>query len=296
MTEPILAVSVAGQGRMYRHPQTRELYPSVTNIIDVLAKPWLGAWAAKLVAEYAWDSREVLSRIDEREAAVDMLKGAIRRKRDRAADVGSTIHAFIESLVLGTPAPALEEEHVPYIEAVQGFLDEFDPEFLVVEGTVFSSDFPPELRYAGTFDFLARVDGALLLGDYKTGSGVYDEVALQLAALSRAESVWDRHTGALSPMPTVDACVAVHLRPREYALHVIRADDLAYQAFLGLRQAWPWTKNQAGIVGPRMNRVRLGAELSSAGEGPAQPSSEGARPSALAAEESSVVAQEALDV
>ncbi len=295
MTEPILAVSVAGQGRMYRHPQTRELYPSVTNVLDVLAKPWLGAWAAKMVAEFAWDSRDVLMQI-ERDAAVDMLKGAIRRKRDRAADLGSVIHAFIEALVTGAPAPSLEEEHRPFIRAVEGFLDEFDPEFVVVEGTVFSSDFPPELRYGGTFDFLARVDGKLLLGDYKTGSGVYDEVALQLAALRHAEELWDRHTGELSPMPEVDACVAVHLRPEGFALHVVRADELAYQAFLGLRQAWPWTKGQqSGIVGPRMNRVRLAKELS-AGEEPAEPRPDTARPSGLVAEESPPPAQEALGV
>ena len=261
MAEPILAVSVPGMGRMYRHPVSGELYPSVTNVIEVLAKPWLGPWAAKLVAGYAYDNREALMRIDDREAAVDMLKGAARRQRDAAADVGSTIHAYIESLFTNEPTPPIEPEQEPYIVALQGFLAEFDPHFVVVEGTIFSSDFPQELRYAGTFDFLARIDGHLVLGDYKTGSGVYEEVALQLAALRRGEALWDRHTGELSPMPDVEACVAVHLRPEGFALHVIRADDAAYQAFLGLRQAWPWTKDRSGVVGPRMNRVRLAKEL-----------------------------------
>ena len=261
MTEPILALSVPGMGRMYRHPVSGELYPSVTNVIQVLAKPWLDAWAAKLVAGYAWDNRETLMQIEDREAAVDMLKGVTRRRRDAAADVGSTIHAYVESLFTDEPRPQIESEHEPYIVALQGFLAEFDPEFVVVEGTIFSSEFPEDLRYAGTFDFLARIDGHLVLGDYKTGSGVYEEVGLQLAALRRGEALWDRHTGELSPMPDVEACVAVHLRPEGFALHVIRADDAAYQAFLGLRQAWPWTKNQSGIVGPRMNRVRLLKEL-----------------------------------
>ena len=254
MTEPILAEKVPGRGRMYRSPKTNELMPSVTNIIDVLAKPWLGGWMAKLVAGYAFDKRQAIMELgDDREAAIDMLKGAPRRSRDAAAGVGDVIHAYVEALLTDGAAPAITEQHEPYLEGFLGFVEEFKPDFRTVEGTVFNHT----ERYSGTFDFLAVVEGLLVLGDWKTGKGIYDEVALQLAALRNADSLWDPIDGQLLPMPEVDACVAVHLQPGKAWLYPIDASHVAYEAFLGLRAAWPWTKATETAVGPRMNLARL---------------------------------------
>jgi hypothetical protein len=253
VSQPILAEKVPGRGRMYRSPQTDELLPSVTNIIDTLAKPWLGGWMAKLVAGYAFDNRTALMEMDDREAAVDFLKGAPRRRRNAAADVGDVIHAYVEALLTDTPTPEITAEHEPYLDGFLEFLEEFKPEFQIIEGTVFNH----EQRYSGTFDFIARIDELLVLGDWKTGSGIYDEVALQLAALRNADSVWDPVDGELLPMPAIDACVAVHLQPSKAWLYPIDASNVAYQAFLGLRAAWPWTKATETAVGPRMNLVRL---------------------------------------
>jgi len=254
VTEPILAEKVPGRGRMYRSPKTNELLPSVTNIIDVLAKPWLGGWMAKLVAGYAFDKRQAIMDLgDDREAAIDMLKGAPRRSRDAAAGVGDVIHAYVEALLTDGTAPAITEQHEPYLEGFLGFVEEFKPDFRTVEGTVFNHT----ERYSGTFDFLAVVEGLLVLGDWKTGKGIYDEVALQLAALRNADSLWDPIDGQLLPMPEVDACVAVHLQPGKAWLYPIDASHIAYEAFLGLRAAWPWTKATETAVGPRMNLARF---------------------------------------
>lgn len=253
MTDPILAEKVPGRGRMYRSPKTNELYPSVTNIIDVLAKPWLGGWMAKLVAGYAFDNRSALMEMEEREAAVDFLKGAPRRKRDTAAGVGDVIHGYVEALLTGAAGPEITEQHEPYLDGFLGFIEEFKPEFQVIEGTVFNHT----ERYSGTFDFIAGIGDLLVLGDWKTGSGIYDEVALQLAALRNADSVWNPVDGELLPMPEIDACVAVHLQPGKAWLYPIDASHVAYQAFLGLRAAWPWTKATETAVGPRMNLARL---------------------------------------
>jgi len=253
VTEPILAEKVPGRGRMYRSPKTNELLPSITNIIDVLAKPWLGGWMAKLVAGYAFDNRTALMEMGERDAAVDFLKGAPRRSRDAAAGVGDVIHGYVEALLTDGPAPTITEQHEPYLEGFLGFVEEFKPDFRTVEGTVFNHT----ERYSGTFDFLAVVEGLLILGDWKTGKGIYDEVALQLAALRNADSLWDPIDGQLLPMPEVDACVAVQLQPGKAWLYPIDASHVAYEAFLGLRAAWPWTKATETAVGPRMNLARL---------------------------------------
>lgn len=262
MSEPILAVKLpAGRGRAYKHPATGDYHISVTNVIDVLAKPWLGGWAAKEVAGYAFDQREALRAMTEREAAVDFLKGAPYRKRNRAADLGSKIHEYAECLAVGEPRPKLDEVHQPYIAGLQGFIDEYQPEFEAVEVTVFSPSEPEHLRYAGTFDVLLNIGDLRFLADWKTSASIYAEVALQLAALRRGEVMWNRHTGDLSPMPAVDGCLAIHLQPDAYNVHIIDAGNAAFQCFMGLRQAWSWTKENDGAVGPRMNYDRLIKEL-----------------------------------
>jgi len=247
---------------MYRHPLTGDLYPSITNIIDVLEKPWLGRWAAKFVAGAAWDSRFALMKLEDREQAVDMLKGAPWRKTRKAGDLGGDIHAVAEAIAADEKLPPISEEAEPYVDGFLSFVAEFDPAFQILEGTVFNDTH----QYAGTFDFLALIEGLLILGDYKTGGGVYDEVALQLAAGRFAEFVWDKHTGELLPMSEIDGCIAVQLQPGKHTVFTVDAGMEAFYAFLGLRGAWPWDKDHTGAVGPRMNKVRLVREFSSGAE------------------------------
>ena len=263
MTEPALAESVQGYGRMYRHPVNRELYPSVTNIIDTLAKPWLAGWKAKVVAGHAWDNRMALVRIQDRDAAVDMLKGGPKRIRDTAAEAGDKIHQYAEAVARGLEPPEIPEELETHVEPFLTFLDEYKPRFRVLEGNIYKGEGDDPDRYAGSFDFLAEIEGFVLLGDWKSGGDrVYAEVALQLAGLRHGDELWDEKTGDLMPMPKVDACVAVHLRPNKPpGVHIIDASDEAYRAFLGLRAAWPWDKKHDGAVGPRMNLERLVKEL-----------------------------------
>jgi hypothetical protein len=243
----------------------------VTNCIGILDKPALPYWAAKEVAGAAWDRRETLMTIDDRDGAIALLKGAPWPKRDKAANVGTVVHAVAEAVASGEDWPDFDDQHEPFLEAFLSFVEDYKPEFEMVEVTIFSE----EHRYAGTADFIARFDDLLVLGDHKTGSGVYQEVALQLSALRHGEAVWEARYGNLSPMPQVDGCIVVHLRPGGYVVHTIDADDRAFSAFLGLRNAWEWVKdNQA--VGPKMSPERLAQwftpvqpvlDLAGAGEG-----------------------------
>ena len=261
MTEPQLAVSVSGRGRMYRHPENNALYPSVTNIIDVLAKPWLAGWTAKMVAGEAWDQRKAIVELADREQAVDMLKGAPYRKRNKAAAIGDLIHKKAEAVAIGMPGPEIPEEAEPIAEAFDLFLAEYQPVFVVREGIIFHGHAEDPLRYAGTFDFLAEIGAFVVIGDYKTSPNVYDEVALQLSALLHGHELWDEATGDLRPMPAVDGAIAVNLRPRELKVHLVDAGDAAFHAFTGLRMTWDWDKEHTGAVGPAMNLARLEREL-----------------------------------
>ncbi len=272
MTRPALSVQVTGRGRHYRHPRTGELYPSVTTIIETLAKPWLGAWMAKLVAGYAWDNRMALLEMSDREAAVDFLKGAPRRQRDSAAGVGDLVHEVVEARVLGRPEPEIPEHAAPYVAAWEAFAKDTGIVFTHSEETVFNGS----EGYAGTFDFLGRIGGLRVLGDYKTGSGIYDEVILQLAALRYAPELWDSQAQDSVDMPPVDRCIAVHLQPDGYRVHLIDAGERAYDAFLGLLAAWRWNTDHVGAVGHPLRgadevRAALGIRVQEAPKGGPEP-------------------------
>lgn len=235
MTEPALAFNVRGRGRHYRHPVTGEEVPSVTNVIGVLDKPALPRWAAKVVAEQAWLLRGTLDKLG-RDEAVDVLKGAPWRKSTRAADRGTTIHDYLHARAQGVEPPELEGDAARYQKAADQFLDDYQPEFLYTEATVFGDG------YAGTFDFMAVIDGVTVLGDYKTSKDLYPEIALQLAAIRNAsEIVVD---GELHPMPSVERCVGVLLTASKCDVREVDTGG-AYEAFRACLGAWHWQK--AGV-------------------------------------------------
>lgn len=231
MTEPALAVNVRGKGRHYEHPTTGELVPSITNIIGVLDKPALPRWAAKLVAERAWQLRHSLDEMGEAEA-VDVLKGSPWRKSTRAADRGTSIHEYLQAAAENRPLPVLEGEAVVYREAADTFLKAYSPVFRRTEFTVFGDG------YAGTADFMAVINDRLVIGDYKTSKDLRPEIALQLAAIRHASHLVDLD-GTLTSMPPVDGCVGVLLSPNGCDVREI-ATEGAYEAFQGCLRAWHW--------------------------------------------------------
>jgi len=254
VTAPPLVVQVPGKGRHYEHPVTKELFPSVTNAIGVLDKPALVAWAARESARAAWQNRAALMQIDDEEAAVDMIKNAHWRTTSKAAALGDSIHETCEALSRDEPLPIFDEKAAPYLDQFLQFVSDFAPRFDLIEGTVFSNKY----RYAGTFDFLMTIEGFLILGDHKTGKGVYPETALQLSALAHADEVWNRETGELEPLLGIDAAIALHLQPDRYRAYLVSTSELAFHTFLGLLQALPWAKGgDKAAIGPSVNRERL---------------------------------------
>lgn len=254
MTRPPLVVQTANGVRNYQHPETKDLYPSVTSICEVLNKGrGMMQSAANETAKAAWRYRETLPTLPDEKSAEALLKYMYKDAWSRKKNLGSSVHEVIEALWRDEPLPDFEPDRAPYLDRFLQFVTDFQPEWVVVEATVFSERY----HYAGTFDFIMRLGDYLVLGDHKTGKDVYAEIALQLAALRYADTLWARNTGELGPMLHVDAAIAVHLRPNGYEAKLINADHMAFEAFLGLRQAFPWTKSDQAGVGPSVNRTRL---------------------------------------
>ena len=235
MTTPKLAENVKGRGRHYRNPATGDLVCSVTNVLGALAKPALPRWAAKVVAEQAWALRGSLAELDEAEA-VDLLKGSPWRSSGRAARRGDLVHEMLERTTTGRRTAPLEGEAAQYQAGIDAFLENHEVEARLTEVTLFGDG------YAGTADMIGELDGVPVVLDYKTNpkGALYDEVALQLAALRYCETMVDPVTGELVAAPSVDQAVAVAITPTGYTAKWVADLDGSYRAFRALLEVWRW--------------------------------------------------------
>ena len=230
MTTPALAENVKGKGRHYRHPKTGELVPSVTNVLSIVNKPALPRWAAIEVAKKAWELRLSLPNMEEADA-VDVLKGSPWRKSSRAADRGTTIHAYLEARMLGLTPEVVDGEALRYRDAAEAWLDEWQPEVLATELTVFGAD------YAGTGDLWCVRDSKVCLVDFKTSKAIYSEAAVQLAALATAPLTAD------GDAPVVEEAWVVRIGEDGFeAKRVVDLDD-NFAAFRAMLQVWHWSNS-----------------------------------------------------
>lgn len=224
-----------------RHKLTLDgiVIPSVTTILSRgLPKPALQHWAARSVAEYAYDNQEAWTKLP-RDGAVDLLKREPLRFTGKRARVGTAVHSAIAFYAaLGEPPDDLTDEEWGYYNAALRYLTEHDVEILESEVTVWSRAH----SYGGTFDLLQRRNGELEIADFKTSKAVYPDVALQLVAYARAEFI-GRQSGAEDPLPTVERGVIVRLdRSGSYEAVPASLDDDVFETFLATRCLFEWDR------------------------------------------------------
>lgn len=267
--------TTTNRGRTYKWRD--ETFTSVTTILSGgIPKPALKAWGERLVAETAVAKRDVWDGMTDQEA-VDWLKRAPFRETDRAAVQGSDIHDWAEKYVLAPQSLSVDDlaegdPKRPYLAGFLSFLAEWEPRYEMTEATVYNRRW----GYAGTLDFLAWLDcqhlaaldlpsgwltddpagEVLVLGDIKTGKGVYGEVGLQLAAYRHAEFI-GLPDSTEQPMPPVAGCVVLHLTPKGYELIPVVASDAEFRFFLYAQQTRDFAETHAKTV--------LGAPLPSRG-------------------------------
>lgn len=240
----------SSHGRVGRYYQWKnEFYISVTNAIkNGLPAPALMYWTGRTVAEFVADNLDevvdLAGRMD-RSELVTFLKNQPWKKRDKAGDIGSTVHELAEAYALGQPVDLSQYE--PKIQALArqfvDFMDTVKPDIYAIEGVVFNR----EHRYAGAFDFIFDFDypEGILTGrsivDVKTGSGIYPEAALQQTAYRHGEfiAVGDEEV----PMPEVDGAFCLHLRPKSWKLIPVVTSDTSWQVFLSCLETARWVHN-----------------------------------------------------
>lgn len=233
MTVPVLPplrarrLNVAGQ-RLYQVEGA--LYPSVTTILAVVAKPNLAAWARRTTLAAV---REMLEDGLDIDQALTLAAEEPERARDAAASRGTAIHEAIAAALAGGPYPPGAE---PYVRAALGFLRESGLSLVAHEAVILSRRY----GFAGTCDVAtAASDGGLVLVDWKTG-GIWPEAALQLGAYSLA---LEEMTGR----PVTEAFV-VGLRHDGYEARAVNL-SAARDGFLGALALW--RSLRAGLlIGP----------------------------------------------
>ena len=260
MTQPKIATRYASGSRWYVHPETAERVPGVTSVIQVLPKPALKAWAAKLVAETAVRQLATVAAVlesDGEAGAVDYLKRAPDRSTREAADFGTAAHVLLEALSHGDTVNLTQwpvEYHDRLMKIAANFAEfqaEFSPVFLFREETVWSDTH----GYAGSFDAIVVIDGETIILDYKTGrSGVYPEAGLQMSAYRFADYMLNPD-GSTTPLPHIDGAGVLWITPDKWALHPVRADEDVFEVFLALRNfVFPWESgNKRGVVAKPVN-------------------------------------------
>jgi hypothetical protein len=237
------------RSRFY-HVEGREL-PSVTTVLEVIAKPALGPWYAKEERRYFETAMlEVLSRPGARDpeyvlaAVAEAVTGvkAADKEKQRAAMIGTAVHAGIEwhlRRALGDdagPEPQLPDAAAWAVESWKDWAASVKLEPLAIERTIYCL----ECGYAGTLDLYARVKGVPSVLDWKTGRAIYPEAFLQNVAYRHAA----RRLGMVSNQGLI---VRLPKLLDDPAWEVMAVPATLRQAdFLAALQLWRWQRHMAG--------------------------------------------------
>ena len=229
------------------------LFPRVTSITGVINKPALVPWAAKEERESIYSSLRGLlaeGKVTRESLMAELEKRLGQEKEHRkklrfASDTGSQVHHLIHWCLRGEEGPrpdaGIEANHA------YGCWQEWKARACLETAMVECTVWDKAEAYAGTLDCL----GNLLIGDgdggvdavidWKTGSGIYPESFLQIAAYSRCLPPTNRGAlyGVIVRLPKVltDSTVEVKvLDPTEMGE--------AYEAFLAAKRLWGFLESQ----------------------------------------------------
>ncbi|GAA2361057.1 hypothetical protein Cme02nite_38600 [Catellatospora methionotrophica] len=249
--EPAQGVKKIKCGTGHRYTIDGIKVDGVTTLIGAgLPKPALVNWAARKVAEFVADN---LDKVDEwramsRDELVRTLKVIPEQVRNTAGKRGTDVHDYAEHLVKGEEVE-YEEHLAGHVEAYIKFLDEWQVRPVLVERWVGSRSF----RYGGTTDLVADVitpwaitpehcpwlaetipagTPLRVIFDPKTSrSGLWPEVAYQLAAYWHADFYMDGDTEIPMASLGIQHAAAVHVRADGYDVHFVDAGPETFKTF-----------------------------------------------------------------
>lgn len=170
--------------------------------------------------------------------------GNHRQEWDAKRDLGTRVHDYCASLLAAEAFDYLPSD-LSYVNAMEKFIVDHDPEAIEVEQIVVS-----HLGYGGRFDMIVDLGplGGIGLFDVKTGKPYAVEHTLQLSAYRHADgiAVYDE-AGMLTgvrPLPDITRTGCLYLfEDGSYKLEEYPADEVAFESFKALLQAYQWTRS-----------------------------------------------------
>lgn len=218
---------------------------------DILV-PWAGRKSGECVLD-EWDDL-VAMKPSERYKRVST---ASKRSNETAKVRGTKVHELGAAVAAGEEV-AVPAELVGYVEAYTQFLLDYDVSIFMSEAVVWSK----KHAHVGTLDMGATLHWSApdvspdvisedWLIDVKTGSGVYDDVAFQLAGYRYADTWVQSFDGEPLEveMPTFDRCGALHIWDGGYALREVVVTEETYRGFLYLKESMLAIDANRGAVG-----------------------------------------------
>jgi hypothetical protein len=216
----------------------------VTSILaEGLPKPALVDWAARETANYAVNNWTELTAEQPAQRLRKLEKSRFVVNREATAR-GTTVHKYAAALLAGQTVD-VPDAYGDVVDRCLDFLRDWQISELAVEATVINRTW----GYMGACDLIARVgdDPTVWLFDWKTGrSGVWPDVALQLAAYAHAESML---VGDVErPFPNVERAAAVYLTGDHYDVIPAQIDEPVFRAFLHCMGIAEWRSLPRGEV------------------------------------------------
>lgn len=232
---PILAEGLTGRRYVWPPDEPEHVVPSVTTILDNVAKPWLARAAANRVASEAVDTIlkwEGLAADD----AKRVLANSHTRAWKRKADAGTAVHDAIEAFLDKEPVVDLDEDHLPYLAGALLFLQEHVTRILHYEAVVYNLTY----KYAGRVDAICKFkDGSKGPVDWKTGH-VSDDHVLQVNAYAHAEFVGEEDGTQLTLPPQQTGYVVQLPGDGSYKAWPVEITPRAFKTFTAYRTVQKW--------------------------------------------------------
>lgn len=175
-------------------------WPGSTTVLNVLSKPWMANWVAKVVGIRVTELLLEKSKVSENgelkiciefkskkelDEMIKVAKRAHREIKEAAGDLGTRAHEAIDDLTKNGVANITEDIKTP----VEGFLNwQSASNLKIVHGDTkliyLQTDDEGEILwgYGGSLDGLSMRDGKYIVIDYKTSNQLSDSYAMQIAS------------------------------------------------------------------------------------------------------------------
>jgi len=218
----------------------------VTNIIKVLDKPAIIYWAVNQAISYIEANLQPGIALDEVQIRnlLEEARKAHTNKRNKAADIGTMIHEWIDSYIKSLiekknpPKRPLNKEMKAAVDGFFKWAKENKVQIIANEQKVYSMKY----KYAGTLDLEAMVNGKRTMIDIKSSNAIYPEYFLQAVAYSNArkEEFGNKFPGGLLIVRLSKEDKEKEIRPFEVRKVDEKEIKIYFNAFLNCLQIYKW--------------------------------------------------------